>query len=1014
MKKIILFTPFFLVFLFTKAQNWQQVYGKADSLMQKRQFGTAVPLYEQALGLCKENSEDYFKTRNGLSRSMIFVSSKEKAEPFLLETEKVIAKTLDTNNALYATSLHNIGTFYLPELKGNNPILCESYLKKGARIRKSILGNKHQDYAASINVLAVFYVNVGNYNEAEHLYKETLKIRKEIYGVKHQEYAMVLGNLGLLYNNTGNPKAAESIFKEVIEIYKNTIGIKNMTYAQTTSNLGVTYSQMGNYTEAEVYFQEALNIRKEVLGIKHIEYAASVSNLANLYRMMGHYSAAESLQKESLQIRKEVLGKKHPLYAASVSNLANLYISTKNYREAVELFKEAIAIRKETLGEKHNDYAVSLNNLAIVYDKMGYLSASEPIYKEVLKIRRELFGENSVEYLIALANFSIFYRYKGDFNNANLLGEKALKGYEKTIGKEHPNYTQLLEHLAYNSWESNQIRNSAKSYNELKNWALKQPINQFPTLSEQQKEDFYNANIKYYITSYNSFAVETQGVDLGELYNVQLATKALLMQSAQKIKNRIINSGDSILVEKYWKWNKQKQQFLKASEMNIKGKEIDSLHIITEKLEKELSFKSEDFANLTDKKMATWKDIKKALKYNEAAIEIIKVNKKGVENIFTDSLDSKLTNYIFRGFSDTIYYAALIIKANAKKPELVILKNGNDLENKFAKYYKNSVSYKHEDSVSYTQYWQPIADKLKGIKRVYLSPDGVYNQINLNVLMNPKTGKFIIDETEIYNVTNTKELLSFGKKKSNNSKSLLFGYPIYDTEKEYYTAEMIIKKGIINNYLASRAIVDFKDEISLLPGTANEITDINNTFQNTKFTTETFWEKQATEENVKKVNNPRILHIATHGFFIDSKEKSTTINPMLRSGLLLTGVSNYAKAAVKPNTEDGILTALEAANLNLDETDLVVLSACETGLGDVRAGEGVYGLQRAFKVAGAKTIIMSLWKVDDVVTNKLMAAFYQNYILTNNAREAFRLAQTAIKSKYPEPYYWGAFVMVGE
>ena len=135
---------------------------------------------------------------------------------------------------------------------------------------------------------------------------------------------------------------------------------------------------------------------------------------------------------------------------------------------------------------------------------------------------------------------------------------------------------------------------------------------------------------------------------------------------------------------------------------------------------------------------------------------------------------------------------------------------------------------------------------------------------------------------------------------------------------------------------------------------------------------------------------------------------------MLRSGLLLTGCFTYAKADPKPETEDGILTALEVANLDLDETDLVVLSACETGLGDVKAGEGVYGLQRAFNVAGAKTIVMSLWKVDDVVTQKLMSAFYANYVQSNNARQAFLAAQAKIKAQYPQPYYWGAFVMVGE
>jgi CHAT domain-containing protein len=125
-------------------------------------------------------------------------------------------------------------------------------------------------------------------------------------------------------------------------------------------------------------------------------------------------------------------------------------------------------------------------------------------------------------------------------------------------------------------------------------------------------------------------------------------------------------------------------------------------------------------------------------------------------------------------------------------------------------------------------------------------------------------------------------------------------------------------------------------------------------------------------------------------------------------------VHNFALAETKPDSEDGILTALEAANLDLDETDLVILSACETGLGELKAGEGVFGLQRAFKVAGAKSIVMSLWSVNDAVTQKLMTEFYHRFLTENNARKAFMEAQAEIKRQHPEPYFWGAFVMVGE
>jgi CHAT domain-containing protein len=306
--------------------------------------------------------------------------------------------------------------------------------------------------------------------------------------------------------------------------------------------------------------------------------------------------------------------------------------------------------------------------------------------------------------------------------------------------------------------------------------------------------------------------------------------------------------------------------------------------------------------------------------------------------------------------------------------------------------YKNSIKFKVQDEQAYNQYWRKIRESLNGITKVYLSPDGVYNQINLYSIKNQETKKYIIDEVQIEIVTNTKDLLHEKISKTHQNNIVLIGNPTF--------------------YSSANSIPE--ESLSPLPGTSLEVAKINDMMTKNNWTGSIYTGQVASEEKLKEVMDPRVLHIATHGFFekdIEDKEEDDNKreNPLLRSGLMLAGAGSPFN-----NKEDGILTAYEAMNLNLDNTDLVVLSACETGLGEIKNGEGVYGLQRAFRVAGAKSMIISLWKINDETTQKLMVSFYGEWLKTGNRREAFTFAQANIRKEYTDPYYWGAFIMIGD
>jgi CHAT domain-containing protein/Tfp pilus assembly protein PilF len=666
-----------------------------------------------------------------------------------------------------------------------------------------------------------------------------------------------------------------------------------------------------------------------------------------LYESTGQFSKSESLYEQAVNIIKETLGEDHPDYGTTVNNLALLYVKTGEFQQAESLFKRDLEIIKKSLGASHPNYSYALSNLAGLYENIGKYSDAEKLYKEAIAIRKNAFGEKHPEYATVINNLARVYTATGKLQEAENLWYECIKNY-------------LYQINAY-----------------------------FPSLSEREKEEFY-LTISPKFEQFNSFSIlrkkENSSI-LSTMYNNQLATKALLLNSSNKVKQRILNSGDEKLIRSFKEWQHQKELLARyysqtTEERNVKKINIDSLEAKANELEKELSLKSELFKGNNEKQQYKWQDVQKKLKEGEAAVEIIRFRKYKA-----DSAGIYSTN--------VVYYAALIIKPGTSgNPECVLMENGEDLEGKFMKYYRNSIKFKIQDDHAYNQYWRRIKEVLGDVKKVYISPDGVFNQINLYSIKNPDTKKYIIDETEIQIVTNTKDLIETVSAKYQDKKIILIGDPAFNPD------------GTGNSSLAP------------LPGTNTEVKKINEMLSKNNWTGDVYTGRSATEEKLKKVRDPRVLHIATHGFFdqdtdIEKDDKNKNFkNPLLKSGLMLAGagISSYGSEA----TEDGILTSFEAMNMDLDNTDLVVLSACETGLGEIRNGEGVYGLQRAFRVAGARSILISLWKVNDETTQKLMVYFYDEWVKTGDKRASFRAAQEKIRKEFPDPYYWGAFVLIGE
>ena len=503
---------------------------------------------------------------------------------------------------------------------------------------------------------------------------------------------------------------------------------------------------------------------------------------------------------------------------------------------------------------------------------------------------------------------------------------------------------------------------------------------------EKIKEDF-----EFYKTlTFSAEKVKDEMV--ANVLDMQIQTRAILLSSQLKIKEKVLSSGDSVLISVYQELISNRENLALAYSMNIlekmsAGFDIPTLEARNDELEKILSEKSEYFAGKEAKDIEyNWKTLRKLLKPDEIVLEITPFR------LFTNK------------FSDTIWYAVISVDLSSNRPNYVVIRNGKELQSKYLKYYRNSIKFAFDDDYSFVNFWQPILPLIKPEhKNIFLVRDGVYNQINPETIRDGN-GSYLLNSARVHNLCTSRDLyVRMTNKKKVNDKAIpeiaLFGNPIY------------YSSGFASQRLTPQ-----------LPGSEIEVKKIDSVLVFNKWNATMYVEDEATEERIKLLKNPKVLHISTHGFYAEEKKRvgdeyreMAADNPLLRSGLLMKeGGELMSNADMNTiNKTEGVLTSFEVLNLTLDQTELVILSACETGLGEVKIGEGVLGLQRSFQVAGAKTVIMSIFKVSDEVTQKLMLSFYNNWLVSGNKFDSFVAAKKEIMTKYKEPKYWGAFVMIG-
>lgn len=883
--------------------------------------------------------------------------------------------------------------------------------------------------------------------EAEALYRKAKKAYEDCELTSNQQYTNICNKL-IDYESGKEINEINSIISSITD-YKHPsaknkvrkcLEILNGIPNAPAQMYGILYQlngrmawYNGNINEAEDSYLKALKYLEPLISIdkKYEEQVLKLyTDLAAVYGAVKDYKNCASI----LQICKNYYEKTGNLgyeYARTLGNFAIASIGLGRRLEASIYLETAIDILSDIENINPDEIATIYSSASVCYNEMGNMDEA---MDAALKAREYLTPNSSYATIAQVENnLGCMYLAKGETLDAQAEFEAAVQ----KVG-HNPLSPQTRFNLAcamFINKDSN-LNNTSVNNSQI---IQEEALSSFLFLSEQQRLNYWDQTGGF-LDGYNRFMYDSDSIkSAGYIYDNALFSKGLLLRTSNWLTSAIYADADNediVRLNKISAWREL------ISSGSLSSDSIGYYENLIAGMEKELLRGNIRYSDLKKNLTTTWKDISKALKKGEAAIEFIKLPIIR-NNEFT--LDQQ--------------YAAIIMRACMKKPEIIPLFIDYELDsllvmpsqlervsdetrrNELYRGYLYSngrlnyrIGTKRQkinaigDSL-YDLVWSRIDPSVNECSTIYYSPISGLNSISFAAL-----SKDSVSLGERYNLrllSSTAEIVESRRKKQGNLQGAVYGGIKYDADSEALIAEAR-SYSMLSGNTGSRGISLAKGERGtwgFLEGTLSEATTIADRLSQIGISSKLFTDVAANEESFKNLSehSPQLLHLATHGFFL-SNPKDIETNAFLnaanahvskssqvlnRSGLLFAGANRaWSGADLIDGIDDGILTAAEISNLNLGETELVVLSACETGLGVDGSSEGVFGLQRAFKLAGVKTIVMSLWKVPDAETSQLMQEFYSNWLSGMDRHEAFSKAQRTIKETSPNPYYWAGFVML--
>jgi len=924
--------------------------------------------------------------------------------------------TRSYNSSFTSEDIQTFFDKYQKEKEEENWHAALEFTQKQLEATNYIEGIRSFASACSMYNMIMDYLNLEKYGKVIEWGKKAIEILRELPqdSIYLNLLAMAYGNVGTAYHLLEEHDVATEYMELSLAIRRLKDGVGTLNYEEYLREMAKIYYYEDNYPKALLYGKEIVDIYERKYSENSYKYEcvfiSALNNLCEYYRAMGKVEEAIACGERAMRLNNGGGCDDYPwLKYAIYHNLAGAFLSNGQTDEGIGLLEVAV---KE--GDYERGYLNARLLLASAYldykqDSLKALNEYEAILR-VIEDSMTIGKKDTPTYSAVLDHLYEFHRWSNPDVAMQYLN-KAIILKKKWSGENSIAYANMLLEKLKNIWipclhEEKDI-DSLLLYTRQAAGIIKRHIsNSAQNMSKSERKDYW---LKY--ESFFSWFIPTisglLNTDIGNsmAYDAALFYKGLLLSSEKELKSTIKNSNDNELDELYHNYSSHLAEIESLYSKNSEKDAIDSLKSIILKEEYYLSQKITRFNQQYKGNDFSWEEIRGQLNKNDIAIEILSY----------ESIDHQNT-----------YYDAYVIGCDSNAPLLINLCSEDTLRSLIT----DSIDYKGLSTLLWGN--ERLRDAIKDANNIYFSASGMLNTIGIEYL--PIDGnQYIYDKYNLYRLSSTRELC-LRKSTTTIDEVYLYGGLDYDNIRPLHN-----NKETIPIRLSRSAIESLfkRGGFNYLNGSLEEVEQIKSVISKKGIDCVLFSKLEGTEESFKGLSGSHIgiLHLSTHGMYIpdgnedmretknyrfiisdetpniDDEDKSLSCSFLVLTG----GNALIYRDSISVGNEDGILTALEISRLDFTNLDLVVLSACETGLGRIDS-EGVYGLQRGFKKAGANTIVMSLDKVDDEATRILMVEFYRNLMSGKSKHESLRDAQQHLRKvnigKYNDPKYWASFIML--